>query len=474
MKTKKLFILICNLLICMPLGNLLFSQHITNTIGTSGVFKIKDAATDLFKVNQSTGTIELSEHTGGYQSGSIFKGNDRFIHTYNAMGSIGCNTFVGINSGNFTLIGTSLSGSFNTAVGHSTLNLLTTGSSNSAVGYFALYSNTIGEYNSAFGYLSLKDNTYGNNNSAFGSSSLANNETGSSNSAFGLQSLFSNSTGDNNSAFGYYSLRNNTLGFENSAFGFESLFANTEGYLNCAFGESSLRNNTLGWENSAFGFGSLENNIVGRNNTAFGYQSLGQTTGNSNTAIGHNAGTGITTGSNNIVIGSNSSVPSNTASNQIRIGNNLITYAGIQVAWTVTSDRRWKSNILSSNLGLNFISKLRPVSYTRKNDENNRTEYGLIAQEVEEVLKEEGVENSGMLTITDEGNYELRYNDLLAPMIRSIQELNEKNDKLTSENAELKNEIEKLKSVQGKINTLEKMMNELKQTGSKEVKLSGK
>jgi len=406
MKTKKLFILICNLLICMPLGNLLFSQHITNTIGTSGVFKIKDAATDLFKVNQSTGTIELSEHTGGYQSGSIFKGNDRFIHTYNAMGSIGCNTFVGINSGNFTLIGTSLSGSFNTAVGHSTLNLLTTGSSNSAVGYFALYSNTIGEYNSAFGYLSLKDNTYGNNNSAFGSSSLANNETGSSNSAFGLQSLFSNNIGDNNSAVGYFSRR--------------------------------------------------------------------QTTGNSNTAIGHNAGTGITTGSNNIVIGSNSSVPSNTASNQIRIGNNLITYAGIQVAWTVTSDRRWKSNILSSNLGLNFISKLRPVSYTRKNDENNRTEYGLIAQEVEEVLKEEGVENSGMLTITDEGNYELRYNDLLAPMIRSIQELNEKNDKLTSENAELKNEIEKLKSVQGKINTLEKMMNELKQTGSKEVKLSGK
>ncbi len=59
-----------------------------------------------------------------------------------------------------------------------------------------------------------------------------------------------------------------------------------------------------------------------------------------------------------------------------------------------TSDRRLKSNILNSNLGLNFITKLRPVSYTRKNDENQKTEYGFIAQEVEELLKESGVDTS--------------------------------------------------------------------------------
>jgi hypothetical protein len=61
---------------------------------------------------------------------------------------------------------------------------------------------------------------------------------------------------------------------------------------------------------------------------------------------------------------------------------------------------------------------------------NRKTEYGLIAQEVEEVLKQEGVENSAMITVTDEGNYELRYNDLLAPMIKAIQELKAENDKL--------------------------------------------
>ncbi|MCL4279095.1 MAG: tail fiber domain-containing protein, partial [Ignavibacteriaceae bacterium] len=70
------------------------------------------------------------------------------------------------------------------------------------------------------------------------------------------------------------------------------------------------------------------------------------------------------------------------------MGNSSINYAGIQVSWTVTSDRRWKENVQPTNLGLNFISELNPVSYTRKNDENQKTEYGLIAQEVEQILEE--------------------------------------------------------------------------------------
>jgi hypothetical protein len=126
----------------------------------------------------------------------------------------------------------------------------------------------------------------------------------------------------------------------------------------------------------------------------------------------------------------------------VRIGNTLVTYAGVQVAWTITSDRRWKSDIQNSGLGLGFISKLRPVSYFRNNDESQKTEYGFIAQDVEEVLKESGVENSGMITITDEGLYELRYNDLLAPMVKAIQELSEENEKLKdqSEKLQVKNE----------------------------------
>ncbi len=147
-------------------------------------------------------------------------------------------------------------------------------------------------------------------------------------------------------------------------------------------------------------------------------------------------------------------MPNGTLSNQVRIGNTAVTYAGVQVAWTITSDRKWKSNIYNTNLGLNFISKLNPVYYTRNNDENKKTEYGFIAQEVEEVLKESDVNNSGIITKDDNGNYEMRYNDLLAPMVKAIQELKAENDKL-------KSEVESLKATNDRIVKLEKMINEI-------------
>ena len=101
------------------------------------------------------------------------------------------------------------------------------------------------------------------------------------------------------------------------------------------------------------------------------------TTGSSNIGIGVGALTAVTTGSNNIAIGESAAVPNNTGSNQIRLGNASVTYAGTQVAWTITSDKRYKTNIKDSNLGLDFIKKLRPVSYIRKNDSSNKLEYGL-------------------------------------------------------------------------------------------------
>lgn len=92
-----------------------------------------------------------------------------------------------------------------------------------------------------------------------------------------------------------------------------------------------------------------------------------------------------------------------------------------------------------SGLGLGFISKLNPVSYVRKNDEKQKTEYGLIAQEVKQALKDCGVDNSGMITVTDEGMYELRYNDLIAPMIKAIQELKKENEELRERLTKLEN-----------------------------------
>jgi hypothetical protein len=404
MKTKIFFLIICNLLIC----NLLFSQNITNTLGTSGLFTIKDGSNNYLTLSQSTGQVNILktlrlENTTNSSIGVIFKGADRFLHNYGTE-----NTFVGKNSGNFTM----------------------TGGYNSAFGVGSLSSISWGTYNSAFGSGSLLSNSSGTYNSAFGSSSLLSNSSGYENSAFGEGSLYSNTTGNNNSAFGSSSLFSNSEGYENSAFGWLSLYSNTSGNNNSAFGIKSLNYNSTGYQNSAMGTNSLYYNSTGYSNSAFGYASLYNNDANYNSAFGYGSGTGILTGSNNTTIGYDAQVPSGINSNQVRIGNTSVTYAGIQVAWTITSDRKWKENIITSPLGLKFITKLDPVSYTRKNDESKKTEYGLIAQEVEEVLKEEGVDNSAMITVTDKGDYELRYNDLLAPMVKAIQELKAENDAL--------------------------------------------
>ncbi|HLE33612.1 MAG TPA: tail fiber domain-containing protein [Bacteroidota bacterium] len=324
--------------------------------------------------------------------GVIFKGAERFIHDYKASATVGYNTFVGVNAGNFTMSGTATDASYNTAVGYSSMSSLTSGPGNSAFGYQALFSNTGGSLNSAFGYSSLYSNT------------------GGTNSAFGAHALYSNTTGYSNSAFGAAALYPNTTGSNNSAFGSNALYSSTAGNRNSAFGESAL------------------------------YSAAGD----SNTAIGYEAGSGITTGHNNTCIGHNAQVPTGTSSNQVRIGNTSVTYAGVQVAWTITSDRRWKSNIMHSGLGLDFISRLRPVSYIRNNDDRKRTEYGFIAQDIEESLKEMGVESTGMLTVDDAGRYELRYNDLLAPMVKAIQELKQENNSLNNELESLKKLVQAL------------------------------
>jgi hypothetical protein len=308
---------------------------------------------------------------------------------------------------------------------------------NVAFGFQSLDANTTGESNTAIGFSSLNNNTTGNSNSSFGAQSLLSNSSGSRNSSFGTASLAQNTSGNDNSGFGDLSLHGNTNGYENSAFGSGSLQNNNSNY-NSAFGYESLYNTNDGGGNSAFGNISLYHNTTGGGNCAFGWGSLvHNTTGHYNTAVGYNAGDNITSGSGNICIGQGTDVPSESSNYQVRIGNQLITYAGIQVAWTVTSDVRWKSNIKQSALGLNFISKLNPVSYIRKNDEKQKTEYGFIAKEIEEVLNELGIEKAGMITIDDEGRYELRYNDLLAPMVKAVQEQQEIIEQLTKRIEEL-------------------------------------
>ena len=193
------------------------------------------------------------------------------------------------------------------AGGATSINGLTDGINNgSSVGLgTSALSNTTGTYNTAVGHTSLEANTSGSGNTAVGWRALKVNISGEDNVAVGMQTLDSNTSGYNNSAVGKGSLQSNTTGSDNAGSGKFTLYSNTTGFSNTAVGADALRYNTTGYHNTAVGKYSLGKTTTSQFNTASGYYSLyNNTTGAKNIGIGHESGLSITTGSNNTVIGS--------------------------------------------------------------------------------------------------------------------------------------------------------------------------
>ena len=100
-----------------------------------------------------------------------------------------------------------------------------------------------------------------------------------------------------------------------------------------------------------------------------------------------------------------------------------------------TSDIREKTEIIPTQLGLDFVNDLNPVSYKWIKNErldaskDKRSHQGLIAQEVAETLEKHGVNKNdfGGLDIQKTDKYDdfhgMSYEQLVVPMIKAIQEL---------------------------------------------------
>lgn len=312
----------------------------------------------------------------------------------------------------------------------------------------------------------------GHNNTFVGNNCGTANASGATCVGVGGSALQYNTTGNYNAALGMFALRNNTSGAVNSAFGYGALSAVSTYGDNCAFGYNALLANTREY-NSAFGSRAMWSNTTGSSNTAVGYKALYlTTTGGNNTAIGYQAGLYNTTGTNMTFVGfntdasnglTNSTAIGNGASisvsNKVRIGNASVTVIEGQVAWTSTSDGRFKNNIKEDVKGLDFIKKLRPVTYnfdTKKFDEFlmkntpdsiktqqvNSVDYsssssivhtGFIAQEVEQAAKDCGYAFDGVHTpVNDNDNYGLAYSQLIVPLVKAVQELNNMIDSMNS------------------------------------------
>lgn len=240
-------------------------------------------------------------------------------------------------------------------------------------------------------------------------------------------------------AVGYLSLYNNLTGLNNSIFGTRSGF--------------NLNSNN----NSMFGYYAGESTVSGSENSFFGTQAGRYTnSGSRNSFFGNLGGVNNLTFNNCSGLGYNAAV---TGDNQVQLGNSTTTtyvYGTVQNR----SDLRDKSDVQNTVLGLEFISKLRPVDYkwdmresykselpiqgelsdedfkvvinawleenklsNLKHDgskKRNRFHHGFIAQEVKDLgfggFQDHSV-NGG------EDVLSIGYDEFIAPMVKAIQEL---------------------------------------------------
>jgi hypothetical protein len=160
------------------------------------------------------------------------------------------------------------------------------------------------------------------------------------------------------------------------------------------------------------------------------------------------------------------------ADNAYIIGTGAFRWSAIWAAnGTIqTSDARTKTDIQDATLGLDFIKSLRPVSYRflvggtkvlgqqyldkdgnpipdgapipedatpgeiiTEDRPGNRTHWGLVAQEVKAAVTAQGVDFAGwLLTDKDDPDSQqaLRYDQFIAPLIKGVQELAAKVEKL--------------------------------------------
>ncbi len=249
---------------------------------------------------------------------------------------------------------------------------------------------------------------------------------------------------------------------------------NQNTFIGTVSGESTSSGNL----NSALGFNSLNANTLGLGNTAVGANALNvNVDGNNNTGLGRGANVSTTNLTNATAVGFNSTV---NASNKIRLGNATITVVEGQVAYTNPSDARFKFNVQENVPGLDFIKKLKPVTYnfdTKKFDEHvnqnrNKDEVanedfskstaiirtGFLAQDVEKICTDLGYNFDG-LHIPDANNptdnYGIAYSQFIMPIVKAVQEQQVIIETQKTELEQLKSELEKYKQLEERIKALE-------------------
>ncbi|MBL7672435.1 MAG: tail fiber domain-containing protein [Bdellovibrionaceae bacterium] len=369
----------------------------------------------------------------------------------------GTYTTLGTNAGGSALGHTAIgvqaafgySGQYSTFLGYNAGGAGGSGSYNTALGYGAASTSAItGSYNTALGYnTSIGANSHG---VALGSAATV---TGHGGVAIGAGASAPANTvviGSNNAGTFQERLRISSSG--KAGFGTASptdhLVSHSTGATGTSIGISVkgdaatqqamlnfYTNNTSG--SGAFGTGGTgkgwqfyANSNIHTSPNDFGvtyFDGSGWYEGFYINAGSQNFGIGTTTPATKLQV---AGIISPSVTNTYTLGSSTYRFTEVYATNGVinTSDRREKKDIYDTNLGLEFINKLRPVAYRWNTGVDKDVHYGLIAQEAEKVITEVlGSETDIKTSIVSHDKktdkYGVRYSELIAPLIKSVQEL---------------------------------------------------
>jgi hypothetical protein len=183
----------------------------------------------------------------------------------------------------------------------------------------------------------------------------------------------------------------------------------------------ALFSNTTGSNNTAYGEEALENSN-NDHNTAVGSSALrSNTTGSGNTALGSFAGINVTTADQVICIGINGENVSNSCFIGSIHGVTTAVNDAIPVVidsdgqlGTMSSSRRYKTEIKPMDKASESILALKPVSFRYKVHKDTTPQFGLIAEEVAKV-------NPDLVIYDSDGKpYTVRYDAVNAMLLNEF------------------------------------------------------
>ena len=387
--------------------------------GTTAASNVGIGYQALIAVTSSAGSVAV-----GYQAASS-------ITTATGSVAIGYGAYNAATDTGGTAVGynalTASTGLGNTAVGLYAAKSVTSATHVTAIGHETLYTmSSTGGDNTAMGYLAAYSTT-GGSNVAIGSQALQYVGNAGNNVALGYQALMGaagGSTAGANICLGTSSMTTATTASYCQSVGFQALNSITSGSYNCGVGNYALQAITTGGYN--IGIGTISS-------TAGGGSSLsGADTSNIDIGnVGTSGDTHIirigTDGSGNaqqnacFIAGINASCGGATA----LCLNTTVAGGGYRIGLS-SSSRKLKENIVDMGNDSEAVYKLRPVAFNFKSSPFKEKQYGLIAEEVSEVMPE--------MVINDDNDepMSVRYEQLSSLLLNEIKKLRKRIELLES------------------------------------------